>query len=118
MNSYQAMMMAAQGRQGQQAPTAQPVHHEGNPAYGRLEQAISEIDSQLDGMPLGAPEYDDLVRMRQSLAQKRANINAAHDQLVGRRKGLDTINKYGSISTDPGLESLERGIQPSQPGQR
>lgn len=118
MNSYQAMMMAAQGRQGQQGPVAQPVHHEGNPAYGRLEQAIGDIDAQLDGLPLGAPEYDDLVRMRQSLAQKRANISAAHDQLVGRKKGLDTQMKYGSIAADPGLESLERGTIPTQPGRR
>lgn len=109
MNPYQALMSAAQGRPQMGQPQGIPVHHEKDPQYGQLEQALGEIDGELNSLPLGAPEYDELLQMKQALMKKKANIGAAHTQLEGRRKGHEAINRYGSILNTPGLENLERG---------
>jgi len=112
MNPYNALMKA--GQQMQPAMQATPVHHEGDPAYGRLEQALSEIDGEISKLPLGAPEADELLAMKQHLAGQKSNILRSHEQLAGRQRGLDAKNRFGTIANDPAINQLEHGIMPGR----
>jgi hypothetical protein len=113
MNPYNALMKAGQQSQPQQMQ-ATPVHHEGDPAYGRLEQALSDVDGELRALPMGAPEYDDLLAMKQHLAGQKSNILRSHEQLAGRQRGLDAKNRFGTIANDPAINQLEHGIMPGR----
>ena len=105
---------------------ATPVHHykerpgssgggtrEYDPAYQKLTDVLTELDAELDRLPMGDPTYDDLVTIRGQLLQKKSNIDAAHSQVEGRRKGLESRRKGQSALTSPGLEELERGVIPT-----
>lgn len=95
------------------SPTGQPVRTY-DPAYQQLVDTLGEIDSTMQSMPLGDPSYDELVGIRRQLLQKKANIDAAHTQLEGRRKGMDATNRASTVLTNPGLETLERGVIPTK----
>jgi len=112
MNPYNALMKA--GQQMQPAMQATPVHHEGDPAYGRLEQALGEIDGEISKLPLGAPEADELLAMKQHLAGQKSNILRSHAGLEARQRGLNAKNKYGLIANDPIVNQLEHGITPGR----
>lgn len=115
--AYDGLMRSAEGMRSVNPvqPQATLVHHEKVPAFAHLDNAINEIDGHLEGLPLGAPEYDELVQMRHQLATKKANVLASHDALIARKRGMDARNKFGKIATDPTIESLERGLTPGTP---
>ena len=109
--AYKGLMRAAQAGLGPD-PNAMLVHHEGNPAYTRIEEGLRSIDQELAAMDPSHPDYDNFLGFKNQLSSAKNKILQGHD-LYQRRQKLGTTQKdLGSILADPAIVPLEQGLNP------